>query len=325
MASLYLFTGEYGYGLRAEVKRRREKFVTMYGTHNYTVIRADDFDVGRAIEAIVGWGLFVEKKLVVIYGIPSDTDSMNKISASKLEQFDQQFQHIIPLIPESTMVVFVSHKPDKRMKAYKTYTALCQVKEFTTPRNHDKHIVQEILGDRIDAAMTEYLLAMIGSDSDRIASECGKLVDRCSLHPDDQITGALIDQICVGWQHADNFKLFHYRLDRPEKAIKLIDIAHSDGVFWTLFAGSVYSTLKTLIQIVDCLERGINKASDISREIWGSPFVVNIRSGKFDQLKNRKADLEKMFMSMVELDMGIKTWKIKESIFWLEIKHMLMN
>jgi DNA polymerase III delta subunit len=122
MASLFLFTGEYGYGLRAELKRWREKFITTYGAHNYTVIRADDFAVGSAIEAIVGGGLFAEKKLIVIYGIPGDTDTTNKILASKLEQFDQQFQQIIPLIPETTTVVFVSNKPDKRMKAYKTYT-----------------------------------------------------------------------------------------------------------------------------------------------------------------------------------------------------------
>jgi hypothetical protein len=115
--------------------------------------------------------------------------------------------------------------------------------------------------------MTEYLLAMVGSDSDRISAECGKLLDYCSLHPGQTISEELIDQICVGWQEADNFKLFHYRLDRPEKAIKLISIAQSDGVFWTMFAGSVYSTLKTLIQIVDCLERGIDKAADITREI----------------------------------------------------------
>jgi hypothetical protein len=87
----------------------------------------------------------------------------------------------------------------------------------------------------------------------------------------------------------------------------------------------VYSTLKTLIQIVDCLERGIDKAADITREIWGSPFVVNIRSGKFEQLKTRKADLEKMFVSVVDLDIGIKTWTIKESMFWLELKKMMVK
>ena len=73
------------------------------------------------------------KKLVIIFGVPGDKVTDNKISASKLEQFEQGFYSRLEYLSADTIVVFVSYDPDKRLKLFKALSETAQLKEFKTP------------------------------------------------------------------------------------------------------------------------------------------------------------------------------------------------
>lgn len=72
----------------------------------------------------------MEKKMVIVYGAPTDTDPDNKISAANIENFTKEFLPKIQHVPVDVLVAFVSYAPDKRSKLYKQLSENVTVKEY---------------------------------------------------------------------------------------------------------------------------------------------------------------------------------------------------
>lgn len=320
---MYLFTWSSNYLLRAELTKRKNWFAEKFGAHNITVIQAADFTPSKAIEALVGWGLFADKKLVIIYGIPWDLDPANKISISKIEPFEAQITKLQSHIPDTTTVVFVSNKPDKRTKSYKTFSTLCTVKSFDPTKDQELSLIKELLGNLTTSTLTSYLAHKVGTDLDRIAHECHKILDYMSIHPELKLTEDLIDLLCFGEAIADNFKLFHYRLDSATKALSLITIAQQEGIFWTEFAGGMYYSLKVLLQIADCMNHDITSPKEIGNKLWLSSFVLNQWNNKLHLIHSHQQRLTTIYCSLMELDIAIKTGITPEAHFWLSVKDIM--
>ncbi len=87
--NVFMFTGDSPYLLWQELKKWKKSFAEKYGQQHIFSFSSDNFDIPVMIDTIFSGGLFVTKKLVIIFGVPGDKVSDNKISASKLEQFDQ--------------------------------------------------------------------------------------------------------------------------------------------------------------------------------------------------------------------------------------------
>lgn len=131
--NVFLFTGDSPYLLRQELKKWKRSFASKYGEQYIFSFSSDNFDIPQMIDTIFSGGLFVTKKLVIIFGAPGDKVSDNKISASKLEQFEQGFYSRLDYLSSDTIIVFVSYDPDKRLKLFKALSETAQVKEFKTP------------------------------------------------------------------------------------------------------------------------------------------------------------------------------------------------
>ena len=71
--------------------------------------------------------------MIVIYGIPTDSDTSNKLPAAEISSFAEEFITKIATITPDTFVVFVSYKPDKRTKFYKYLEKNATVKLFEKP------------------------------------------------------------------------------------------------------------------------------------------------------------------------------------------------
>lgn len=87
--NVFLFTGDSPYLLREELKKWKRSFAQKYGEQHIFSFSSDNFDIPQIIDTIFSGGLFVTKKLVIIFGVPGDKVTDNKIGASKLEQFEQ--------------------------------------------------------------------------------------------------------------------------------------------------------------------------------------------------------------------------------------------
>jgi len=131
--NVFLFTGSSNYLVRQEIKKRKKSFAEKYGEQYIFSFSSDNFDIPAIIDTIFSGGLFVTKKLVIIFGVPGDKVSDNKISASKLEQFENGFMSRLDYLSADTIVLFVSYDPDKRLRLYKALGDVAQTKEFNTP------------------------------------------------------------------------------------------------------------------------------------------------------------------------------------------------
>lgn len=74
--------------------------------------------------------MFATKKLIVIYGIPKDNTTSNKTNANKSNAIEEYLQKQWGNIPDNSIIIFVSYKPDKRTKGYKFLSKHTDIKEY---------------------------------------------------------------------------------------------------------------------------------------------------------------------------------------------------
>jgi len=128
LQNLYLFTGENHYELRTELNRRKDTFVQKFGADTVFSYHSEHWDAAAIRQSIFGGGLFVSKKLIIVHGIPQDTEGSNKLKVDQYEQLTEALMRTA--IPEDTHLICVSYVPDKRGRFYKYISKEGQVKEF---------------------------------------------------------------------------------------------------------------------------------------------------------------------------------------------------
>lgn len=112
----YLFTGINQYTLSQQIHTRVSQFQQKYGTQGYYHFDSQNFDVKKIIESISSTGLFQEKKMIVITGVPADKKAENKISIGKIDELLNRYETHNEYINDDVMIIRVSIDPDKRTK-----------------------------------------------------------------------------------------------------------------------------------------------------------------------------------------------------------------
>jgi len=92
----------------------------------------------------------VSKKLIIIFGIPKDTDSENKINEAKYTEFENKFMNSVENLSEDVILCFVSFTPDKRLKLYKFLAENVSIKTYDKLKEAElKLFIKQKLGDLI--------------------------------------------------------------------------------------------------------------------------------------------------------------------------------
>jgi len=195
MNNVYLFSGDEKYLLDLEVERWRNNFVQKFGAGSVFSFSTETFDPARVGELLSAGGLFVEKKLIVLYGAPLDTNGDNKLSTKYLEWLTDRLIASDGKIAESVLLVLVSYVPDKRSKLYKFLSTHVQVKEFRalSPVVLKVFVKEQLKGTVLDDAVIDYFLMKVGKDLYRIMSELDKLRHRNSVYPSRRIDNEVVD------------------------------------------------------------------------------------------------------------------------------------
>lgn len=66
LTNIYLFTGQETYLLDKELLRRKENFLSKFGSDSIFSFSLDNLDIGQIKQAIYSSGLFTTKKLILI-------------------------------------------------------------------------------------------------------------------------------------------------------------------------------------------------------------------------------------------------------------------
>jgi len=327
MKNIYVFTWEEKYSLDKEVLRWKENFAQKFGKDAIFVFDNQNFDAERVLEAVFGGGLFSQKKFVIIYWLPIDTDSGNKLLLKQTEFFLDIFLEREGEIPEDVLLMFVSYQPDKRLKLYKFLQKVAEIKIFSLLNSVQINLfIKEQLKDlQIDSTVVEYFLLKVWKDLYRVVHELEKLCLRCQVHSIPKITLEMIDQVVFGQVEINAFLFFDHVLTNPSEAIIILDKMHQDWTDFNQALGMLYWGLKLYLFLADAYQHGIRDRKVLAQTLKYHPFAINKNMKHIDTILDKKLAIRSFYCQLVELDYHIKIGQIPVFGFWLELKKMVIR
>lgn len=309
-----------------ELFRRKENFAIKFGQESIFSYDTESWDSAMIKQIIYGGGLFVSKKMVILNGVP--VDAAAKLSAEKKAQMDAFLDDFLARegkIPEETLLVFVSGKPDKRLKLYKFLERNAVVKSFDQYKESElkDFIISQLQGIYIPNDIVEYFLLKVGPNLYRLWFECEKLKTRCAVRHVSTIDQDLVDKVVFGQVETNIFSLLETLFTQQKKSLLLIDKIQAEGEDWNSFAGMLYRSLKFSLFMVDLVRNGAKDSKEIASLMSSNPWQVSKSLKQISQLQSQYDSMLSFFRQLVRLDYGIKTGLYPDTYFWLGVKKII--
>lgn len=327
LSSAFLFHGENSYMLTKELERRKLNFLQKYGEDAIYEFSAQNWDSNQIKQAIFAGGLFVSKKMVILYGVPKDNYENNSLSTEKIEQFFEDVQQNMQFLTPDTIVIFVAFKPDKRTRVFKRCLEHLQVKEFAPLKELQlKVFIREQLGTlEICDEELGYFLLKIGNDQRRLASEAQKLKIWLEKHSKKQVQKPDIDYYCFGLVEGDAFKIFDQLFLNPQEAVQTLEKMQEDGKSRNEVQGLLTWGIKIYLTLLAYDKQGIRDAKTLIALTKLHPFVVNKNLKHLPTLREHQPFLITFFKNLIDLEYAIKTGATPENYYRLALKQQLLK
>ena len=328
--AIFLFTGEEKYLLDQELNRWKDWFIAKFWINSFSAYNNQNFSSDELSQTIYSGWLFTSKKMIVVKWLPLDTHEWNKITAENSQSFVDYFKKHWSKIPDDTILIFVSYKPDGRSAFLKS---LNEVIPAANKKTFDKlkwvqlksFIRQQLWKIQIHELDIEYMLIKIWDDLYRIVYECEKLITRCQVKNITTIDHEIIDHICFGMVESNTFAFFDNLFTDQSKTLSLLDNIRDDGVIWNQFAGTLYRWLKVYLFILDLYDQWITDSRQIISLTKLHPFVVSKTIKNITQIQKNQLQIKKFYIKLIELDASIKSWKFPDTYFRLWIKKIILD
>jgi DNA polymerase-3 subunit delta len=161
-------TGANAYALRQKLDQLVASFVAMHGDLAVERLDGQEAELGRLHEALTALPFLAINKLVVL----------RQPSANK--QFTEQAEHIFGEVPDTTNVIVVEPKLDKRLAYYKFLKSQTDFRKFP---ERDTNGLAQWLSDMaqqqegtLSPADARFLIERVGSDQQLLFNEITKLI-----------------------------------------------------------------------------------------------------------------------------------------------------
>ena len=315
---IYLFTWNSQYLVREKTLSWKKLFVEKNWDFNLVHFKnLLEVDNNLLLENVLAEGFMWEKKLIIIDDFPlTATDKKN----SKLSQKQDFLDTIVNQIPNNNIVIFSSANPDKRAKFYKTIKKeATKVEEFNTQWESDlAHIIQKKYSEQIDYSATNLLIKYKWANLEKSISEIEKLLitrkNITSWDIKDYIKPELEESI---FQIIDDI----LNINSGKALIKIDHLLHDTNIY--AFYNNLLVNLRTSVYISK-LRHIWNRWPDISShlQLANRSFLVN------KNYKIKHSSLEKFYISLVNLDKKMKSWKLlwtEEKDFRFEIEKAIIS
>jgi DNA polymerase-3 subunit delta len=274
-------TGGNSFALRTELNHLIDGFLAVHDELALERIDGEEAEFARLQEALSSPPFLSDKKMVVLR-----TPSKNK-------QFAERFEQILGEIPETTDVVLIEPKLDKRLSYYKTLKKITDFREFS---ELDQNGLARWLADEakrqeasLSPADARYLVERVGTSQQLLFKELEKLIIYGS-----EITRATIDSLTEPTPQSTIFQLLEaafagntkrtLELYSEQRALKVEPPQIIAMLTWQLH---VLALIKTA---------GERSADQIAQDAKLNPFVVRkshsiARNLSLNQLKKLISDL----------------------------------
>jgi DNA polymerase III delta subunit len=213
LKNIFLFTGEEKFLLHQELKRRTDGFVQKYGTDSIFTFKTDNFNLEGLRQALYSGWLFVQKKMCIVYGLPIDGDSWNKLSSNITESLWEELITKSNNLDPELILIFVAYKPDKRTKFYtflKKNLGVSNIKEFDFLKPAEiKQFIRQYTPNlqRKDATLDAFI-TKTGTGLLHIINELDKLNIWAENKNSKEISEKDIHILTFAMTGADNFEIF---------------------------------------------------------------------------------------------------------------------
>ena len=289
--SVMTLAGSNSFGLQRELKKRVDAFLAEHGDMALERLDGEEVSYDRMREALESLPFLASKKMVVLR------------SPSSNKEFVEKAQGLFENLPESTDVIVVEPKLDKRT-AYAKY--LQKKTEFTEYKELDVNALSRWLvdeakevGSSIKPTDATYLINRLGPNQQLLATELQKLISTSK-----PIDRTLIDSLTEPVPQSSTFDLLEAAFAGDfQKTLALYEDQRKQNVEPQAIIGLLAWQLHVLAV---CAWAGDDRsAQDIAKDAKLHPFVVQ----KSLSLARRigKARLRAHIERLAQLDEDLKT------------------
>lgn len=286
-------TGEDAFGLRAALRALVSAFETEHGDMAVERLDGNDVSYEHVQEALTGLPFLSARKLVVL----RDGDA-NK-------QFAERAGGLLAALPDTTDVVLVEPKPDKRSTYYKVLKKATDFREFA--KLDEQGLTRWLVaaakeqGGSLAAADARFLVERIGADQQLLAGELDKL-----LLYDPHVTRQTIELLTEPSPQSSIFELLEAAFaGHARQALELYQEQRAQKVD----AGRVIAMLTWQLWVVALIHAARDKQPEtVAREAKLSPYTVRKSAAVARELSPKR--LRQLVRELVELDARAKRERI---------------
>lgn len=291
----------------------------------------ENWDYGQIKQTIFSGGFFVTNKLIIVYGIPLDTEKSNAIKAEEIEKLTEDIMNY-PL-PSEVLLICVSYKPDKRGRFYKRFDKLDKdnpsqkiIKSFAPLKDYElsNFVAQESKDLNLNPKVIETLIHKVWNDQFRLESEIDKLRYRKKYY-NDEITSKVVDEVCFGMIEEDIFQLLDLALTDTKSAVQFIQWLQDDGLDRNAVNGSFARWLRNYLFVLDYADHWITDSKQIASELKQNPWAIMNITKKLSLIKEKRNLIQNLFKSIVDIDYDIKSGNAQPESYFFTIKKVLLQ
>lgn len=306
-------------------------FAEKNGNDSIFSFNRENRDYGQIKQAIFSGGFFVTNKLIILYGIPLDTEKSNAIKAEEIEKLTEDIMNY-PL-PSEVLLICASYKPDKRGRFYKRFDKLDKdnpsrkiIKSFASLKDYElsNFVSQESKDLNLNPKVVETLIHKVWNDQFRLESEIDKLRYRKKYY-NDEITPKVVDEVCFGMIEEDVFQLLDLALTDTKSAVQFVQWLQDDGLDWNAVNGSFARWLRNYLFVLDYADHWITDSRQIASELKQNPWAVMNITKKISLLKEKRNLIQNLFKSIVDIDYDIKSGNAQPESYFFTIKKVLLQ
>lgn len=315
--NLFLFTGEEAYLLNQQLKGWKQSFLEKHGELNLDTLYFPETPLKEIEAALFATPFLGEKRLIIVHGLPQVPPKRKKVSkkAEKKDELLKIFAKQLEQIPETSVVVFVQNKPDKRKAFYKALVKLAQIKTFEPLQGGAlNQWVKEQVAKRamsMDYAVVNDLIHRTGGDLWRLSHELDKLMHYAPGQP---ITKEILQELVTPVMEANVFHLTDaLGARKPKKAIHHLHQLMGAGESLHAVMFMMVRQFRLLTQAKGYLQHhSPSDSKGFASSCSLHPFVARTVLGQ--QKAFDLQTLKKAYGQLLEIDTGLKTGKIRMTV-----------
>lgn len=288
-----ILTGNNSFGLQSDLKRLIAEFVREHGDMGLEKLDGEEVEYDRIRESLQSLPFLASKKLVVLH------------SPSAQKQFIEQAENLLTELPETTDVILIEPKLDKRSSYYKFLKSNTDFREYVELDEQalSTWLVQKAKneGGSLKSADAQYLIDRTGTNQQLLSKELEKLL---SFSPD--VSRESINSLVEPMPQSTVFQLLDAALNnRPKLAQQLYEEQRAQKVEPFAITAMLVWQLHVLAIIKTA---GKRSDAEIASEAKLNPYVV--RKSRSIANKLSLADLKVLIADLADLDTRLKSQNI---------------